>query len=420
MMRRRQKTGNGGTIVQDRSLLLVTHVHIRQGPNGPRIDDQTAAGIRQWCRHFDRVTFYGIAVDDVKGGGSTTAWVDTDAGVIDGIARVIPLPWGYGIGSTVRHQAAVRAELRDAIATHRHLCFTLGGIVGDWPSFGAFEAIRAGRRFAAWIDRVEPSIIRNKLQGAPLRRLAAEATLPFTQGAIRHILRRSSVALLQGGDSFDYYARSAGDPHCTYDTHTSVAEQIAPDALIAKQRRISSGAPLRIVYVGRAVAMKGTADWIAVLERLHRAGVPFQATWIGDGPDLPMMKARIADTDMADRIAFPGFEDRRDVLLAALRDSDLLMFCHKTPESARALIEALVCGCPIVGYGSSYPRDLVRERGGGAFAAVHDVAGLAEQVAALHRDRTALADLVAHAAESGTLYSEDTVYADRAALMKRG
>ncbi len=42
------------------------------------------------------------------------------------------------------------------------------------------------------------------------------------------------------------------------------------------------------------------------------------------------------------------------------------------------------------------------------------------QVAALHRDRAALADLVAHAADSGTLYNEDMVYADRAALMKRG
>jgi len=412
--------GDGADMGQERSLLLVTHVHIRQGPNGPRIDDQTAAGIRQWCRHFDRVTFYGIAVDDEKGGTSTTAWVDTDAGMIDGRARVVALPWGYGLGPTIRHQADVRAQLRKAIANHRHLCFTLGSIVGDWPSFGAFEATRAGRRFAVWIDRVEPSIIRNKLQGAPLRRVAAEATLPFTQGAIRYLLRRSSVALLQGGDSFDYYARSAGDPHCTYDTHTSVAEQIAPDALVAKQQRIASGAPLRIVYVGRAAAMKGTADWIGVLERLHRDGVPFHATWIGDGPDLAAMKARVADAGLDDQIALPGFEDRRDVLLTALRDGDLLLFCHKTPESARALIEALVCGCPIVGYGSSYPRDLVAERGGGAFAAVHDIAGLAERVVALHRDRAMLADLVAQAADSGTRYNEDTVYADRAALMRRG
>lgn len=419
-MIRRRDIDDGEHMRQDRSLLLVTHVHIRQGPNGPRIDDQTAAGIRQWCRHFDRVTFYGIAVDDVKGGSSTTAWVDTDAGTINGCARVVALPWGYGFGATVRHQAAVRAELRAAIASHRHLCFTLGGIVGDWPSFGAFEAIRAGRRFAAWIDRVEPSIIRNKLEGAPLRRLAAEATLPFTQGAIRYLVGCSSVALLQGGDTFEYYARSANDPHCTYDTHTSSAEQIARDALIAKQQRIVSGAPLRIVYLGRAAAMKGTADWIDVLEQLHRADVPFHATWIGDGPDLTAMRARIADAGMTGQVALPGFENRRDVLLAALRDNDLLLFCHKTPESARALIEALVCGCPIVGYGSSYSRDLVAERGGGAFAALHDVGGLAEQVIALHRDRALLADMVARAADSGTSYDEDTVYADRAALMKRG
>ncbi|WP_156349057.1 MULTISPECIES: hypothetical protein [unclassified Sphingomonas] len=35
------------------SLLLVTHVFVRQGPRGVQIDDQTAAGIAQWRRHFD-------------------------------------------------------------------------------------------------------------------------------------------------------------------------------------------------------------------------------------------------------------------------------------------------------------------------------------------------------------------------------
>ncbi|WP_159873494.1 glycosyltransferase [Novosphingobium sp. 9U] len=227
------------------------------------------------------------------------------------------------------------------------------------------------------------------------------------------------MALLQGGDTFEAYARFAPDPHCTYDIHTSADEQIAPTMVEAKQARARNGAPLDIVYLGRATAMKGPFDWIETLQRLHQDGVPFRATWIGDGPDLPAIRERVAALGLGASVELPGFEDRRELLLARLKQSDLLLFCHKTPESARCLIEALVCGCPIVGYDSAYPRDLVARQGGGVFAPQNDVAALAAQVVRLHRDRATLAELIGQAAASGTLYNEDTVYAHRAELMKR-
>lgn len=402
------------------SLLLVTHVPIRSGPAGPEIDDQTAAGIAQWCRHFDTVTFYGTAAEET-GGASSTNWVDATAGRLGRQARLIALPRAYGIGKMAAHWRAVRGQLREAMAAHQHLCFTIGGMIGDWPALGAFEAIRQQRRYAAWFDRVEPHIIQNKLEGAPLpKQLAGKLALPVIEQGARHILRHSTVALLQGADTFDYYAASASDPHITYDTHTHVEDQIAPEALAAKQARCRSGAPLRILYVGRAAAMKGPLDWMDVLARLAAQQVPFEATWIGDGPDLAAMKARADESGLGASVRFPGFEDRRDVLLDRMRDSDVLLFCHKTAESPRCLIESLVCGCPIVGYQTAYPRGLVADHGGGAFVARNDVAALAELVASLHADRDGLAELIAAAAASGTRYNEVSVYAHRAALMRRG
>ena len=49
-----------------------------------------------------------------------------------------------------------------------------------------------------------------------------------------------------------------------------------------------------------------------------------------------------------------------------------------------------------------------------------DVAALAEQLVKLHKDRAALSQLLANAAESGKLYNEDAVYAHRAELMRLG
>jgi glycosyltransferase involved in cell wall biosynthesis len=147
--------------------------------------------------------------------------------------------------------------------------------------------------------------------------------------------------------------------------------------------------------------------------------VPFEATWIGDGPELPAMAKRIAASPIAGTVRLHGFEDNRDVLLSAMRKSDIFLFCHKTAESPRCLIEALVSGCPLIGYKTAYPQGLVDRRGGGIFVGRDDVGALADCVAQLHRDRPALARLVADAAASGELYNEAAVYEHRALLMKR-
>ena len=101
-----------------------------------------------------------------------------------------------------------------------------------------------------------------------------------------------------------------------------------------------------------------------------------------------------------------------------MRDAHVFLFCHKTPESPRCLIEALVSGTPIVGYASAYARDLVAGDGGGDFVDVSDVRGLADRLIALNGNRQILADLIADAAKSGLRFDEQTVYRYRAGLLR--
>ncbi|WBO20856.1 glycosyltransferase [Sphingomonas abietis] len=320
----------------------------------------------------------------------------------------------------LREYGRVRKTLREAVAQHEHLCFTFGGIIGDWPALAAREAIRQDRRYGAWIDRVEVPIIRNRMAGASQgRRLAAAIAAPLGEHYTRHLIRHSAVALLQGGDTFQHYARWASAPHCTYDTHTRIHDRIDAATVSAKQARLVAGEPLRIVYAGRAAPMKGTGDWLDTLALLHAQQIPFRATWIGDGPDLATMRGRVASARLTGLVDLPGFEGDRDILLDRMRQSDMLLFCHKTPESARCLIEALVSGCPLVGYRSAYAYGLVATHGGGAFTPLDDPNALAVQVAELHRDRAGFARLIGDAAASGRLYDEDGVYAHRAELMRR-
>ena len=101
-----------------------------------------------------------------------------------------------------------------------------------------------------------------------------------------------------------------------------------------------------------------------------------------------------------------------------LRAAHVFLFCHKTPESPRCLIEALVSGCPIVGYEGGFARDLVAGHGGGLLVAGNDVAGLAAVLTRLAADRARLGELIANAAADGEPYTDTAVFRHRSELIR--
>jgi glycosyltransferase involved in cell wall biosynthesis len=127
----------------------------------------------------------------------------------------------------------------------------------------------------------------------------------------------------------------------------------------------------------------------------------------------------VAQAGLADVVALPGFVADRQAVVAALRQAHLFLFCHKTPESPRCLIEALMSGTPIVGYDGAYPRELVEGSGGGCFVPLGAVAQLAEQVATLQRAPQDLLDLQDAARRDGQRFDQDSVFRDRSAILQR-
>jgi colanic acid/amylovoran biosynthesis glycosyltransferase len=108
----------------------------------------------------------------------------------------------------------------------------------------------------------------------------------------------------------------------------------------------------------------------------------------------------------------------RAAVLNALRQAHLFVFCHKTPESPRNLIEALVSGTPLVGYNSAFPQDLISENGGGQLSAKDDVNALVASVLRLAADRRHLADLIQRAAMDGAAFSDVAVFKHRSDLIR--
>lgn len=402
------------------SILLVTHVALRNRGGVPHIDDQTFHGIERWLEHFHTVTYVGLDQSHDPG-ESTVAWRSLAPLVNAGRLNVLALPVGYRATDHMRHYKRVRSALSDLIAQQENLCFSIGGLLGDWGGVACLEAKKQGRRFAVWFDRVEHKVELATLSSASFKRRVKTIMLfPAMKLYHERLIRKAALGIFQGKDCFDYYRSQSSNPHLVYDTHTKAHHLIGADELERKIARVRSRAPLRISYAGRAAPMKGPEDWIEALIALSRQGVAFEATWFGDGPSLPDMKQQVARAGLEHVIRLHGHVSDREQLLSDLRASDVFLFCHKTPESPRCLIEALVSGTPLVGSKSAYPEGLLEGFGGGRLTPVGDVSALVRALRDVDEQRQTLELLIRQAAQSGRRFDEETLYRGRADLIRNG
>ncbi|NWG87689.1 MAG: glycosyltransferase [Hydrogenophilaceae bacterium] len=401
-------------------LVLPVPIRFRQGVN--HIESQAANGLKCWSDNFDRlVVACPVLPESEVPKRSSWEWVpEPDLGNGDRI-RLVGLPWAHSVRSFLAGYRPVRHLLRHEIANARYLQFAIGGLIGDWASVAAREAYRMGRPYAVWTDRVESEVVRITADvRSPGKKQLALLHARLMKGYERYIIRRARLGLFHGAETFEAYAGLTEYAFLTHDVHTKGGDLISRSDLDRKMGDVlNAGRPLRIGYAGRASAMKAPLDWLAVLARLKELGVAFEATWLGDGEMLPEMRAYMERQGLSGHVRLPGFVSDRKEVLAFLRDCDLLLFTHITPESPRIILEALICATPVVGYANGYVADVVAPEGRQLLVPLGDTARLADVVAGLGRNRQLLADGVASAAVAGQHFSDEAVFRHRSELIKQ-
>ena len=404
-------------MAQPENLLKNVLVPLYEHEGETYLEDQACNGVRLWADNFEHVTFMFMAREATP----PQNYIPLDRAIRSHADRVTieKLPWAYRpdhfIG-TLRH---TEHRIAGLIGQAKYLNFGIGGcLFGDWGAVAARQAYRLGRPYSIWTDRVESQVVRLSAGKGPWRRRLQAHLYHRPMAALeKTVIRRAALGLFHGRETYDAYAPYCDNPHMVHDFHISKGDHLPGDAVTAKQETCQRG-PLKICYVGRLDPMKGPHDWVAVLEGLQERGVDFEAVWIGEGSEGAAVRARIAQSGLQARVSLPGFSSDRAEVLGVLRGSDVMLFCHKTPESPRCLIEALISACPIVGYDSAYPRDLIAQQGGGILTPLNDVAALTDTVAGLAADRDALAALIGRAAREGGIFDDVSVFRHRSDLIK--
>jgi colanic acid/amylovoran biosynthesis glycosyltransferase len=374
-------------------LLLVLPLHAYRRRSKTYVDAQARNGLRLWLDNFDTLTSF-LPIDDERITFTALPSAGAPHRFITALPKTIPI-------------------LKNVIASADHLHFAIGGMFGDWGSISALIAHQRGKPFAVWTDKVESQVLAFEARSkSPPKKLYHLTMATLMKPYERYVIRKSALGLFHGMDCYEAYSPYSSNPQLVHDIHLNSGDQISDLDIDARLQR--SG-PVLIAYAGRAHLDKGIYDWIDALSLAAKEKIDFRAVWFGGGDELENARKHVKDENLSDYIEFHGPTTSHQELIEKLRSFDLFMFCHKTQESPRCLIEALICGLPLVGYDSPYSRDLIKANGGGILTSIHRPELLAGSIRQFSQRRR---HLTKNAQSDGKLFDAATVFRHRSDLMK--
>jgi glycosyltransferase involved in cell wall biosynthesis len=399
-------------------MLLVLPVPFRSFNGQLLFETQACNGLERWADNFGKVIVAAPVMPEQLAVEEAIVWKDTATLEKPERFEFVPLPWAYSIREFFTHYQSIRTLLADLIGRCEYLQFAISGLWGDWAAIAALEAKKQSRPYAIHTDLVDYQVVLQLNRHKSLsRRLKAWVLSSLTQHYHQWIIRNCSLGLWHGEDCYRAYSPFCDNSHLIHDVHTKSQDSISSKQLTAKLEQSETDSVLRVCYAGRMVDMKAPLDWIRAVAHAHQLGVKLKATWFGDGPLRPAMEQLIADLGLQEVVHLAGFERDRQALLQNIRDAHMMLFTHVTPESPRCLIEALICGTPIVGYHSHYVEDLLDGKGGGYLVPIHDWQQLGEKLQELAVNRRQLVELIRQAAANGKRFSDEAVFQERSRLI---
>lgn len=147
-------------------------------------------------------------------------------------------------------------------------------------------------------------------------------------------------------------------------------------------------------YVGRLSSEKGPDLFLDSLIPLCQRHAQLRAVMIGDGPQRPLLQARIDAAGLQQRIELVGFQADMPSWMARL---DTLVISSRTEGTPMILLEAMQQGVPVVAFAVGGIPDVIEHGRSGLLASPLAVAELSSHLEALMRDPAQADELTAQA-----------------------
>jgi glycosyltransferase involved in cell wall biosynthesis len=172
-----------------------------------------------------------------------------------------------------------------------------------------------------------------------------------------------------------------------------IANAIDASALTAESLDRKQSGPLNLVYVGRLARNKGIFETVESFAQLTREGRNMRLAFVGSGPDEGMLRERVAQLNLIDKVHFAGpvFGEAKNALW---RTAHVFTFPTFHREGMPyALLEAMAAGAvPVTTAVGGIP-DVVTDGIHGFLVSNEQSPNLAAALRRLDDDRAALASM---------------------------
>ena len=256
-------------------------------------------------------------------------------------------------------------------------------------------------RGAAWAEGVP--VVVHTIHGLPFHQWQPSLVNAVYVLSERWAARRSH-AIVSVADAMTRQAleRGVGEPaqYRTIRSGMEVEPFLASDSTRAAMRaRFGFGeGDVVAVTLARLAKLKGHDDLLDALEGPLRAG-PLRLLWVGNGWWTKRLKARVAKMGLEGRVTFAGLVPPAEVP-AHLAAADLCIHPSYREGLPRAVVQAMLCGKPVVAYDIDGTREVVVDGVTGRLLKAGDRAALEAAVAGLVGDAAARQRMGAAARDS--------------------
>ena len=200
--------------------------------------------------------------------------------------------------------------------------------------------------------------------------------------AMRAVLDHSN-ALLIGGKSFvaEVCDRLGSDP-----ARFTIVPGAVDTARFTPGPPVEGEDPVRLLYHGRVDRRKGVLDFLDALERVWEAGLPFEATISGIGPDVEPARARADEIGFTSaHVAFTGYAEYETVP-ELYRRADVFVSPTYAEGFSNTILEAMAAGLAVVSTHAVGVSDCLRDGENGLLVQPGDVPALADALARVIQD----------------------------------
>ncbi|MEG4815360.1 glycosyltransferase [Microcoleus sp. K5-D4] len=205
--------------------------------------------------------------------------------------------------------------------------------------------------------------------------------------------QRKAIAMAEGlqcngTPTYQEYKQLNRNPQLFLDTRIR-EDMLATEADIERRtENRSQDMPLRLVFSGRLIKMKGADHLLEVARELKQLKVKFEMFISGIGDLEEMMHQQIAANQLNDCVKMLGVPDfKTDFFPFVKNNIDLFVCCHRQGDPSCTYIETMAAGVPIVGYANEAFQGIAEMSETGWVVPMNQPKQMAKKIAALSYNR---------------------------------